>query len=158
MPTAGQYITVASAEDNLGASLIRQLLNLTSDTADITTNARLLSGIAVANAMIDDHLRMVYSLPLPDSPTGYPTLISAGIAILRYELLKGRQGALTAEDQAYYDAAIKYLRDIGRGVARLDVDTTANQPSPPYGAVVTATASAGQSPNRTRFDAILARF
>lgn len=109
------YATIPELIARMGVKLY-ELLNV-ADGADISANAPLLSAIADANAEVDSYLAGQYALPLPTVPA---QLVGYACDIARYKLIAAtRIDILTEADQSAFRDAVRYLRDISKGEARL---------------------------------------
>jgi phage gp36-like protein len=92
---------------------------------DVIANAdqsRIDAAINFATDMIDEYLREQYALPLV-SPS--KKLVGIACDIARYRLYEDQPTDLVV---LRYDQALSYLRDVARGLVKLDIGDTAPVP------------------------------
>lgn len=84
-----------------------------------------------ASDEIDSYLSVRYGLPLPTIPRAL-TRVCGDIAIYRGS---GEAGTVTDEKRLRYEDAVKWLKDIAKGVASLGLSATDESPAIASGAV-----------------------
>lgn len=126
------YATQTSLTERYG----EQMLVALSDRADVPTGsidaAVVARALAEADALIDGYLAGLYSLPLASVPPILPPLAEA-IAIYTLHITEPE-----AKVKADYEAAIKRLADISKGVIKLK-DAAGLEPAAPQGTGVQIT-------------------
>ena len=124
------YATQQNLIDRFGTTELAQLTDRTAGTTiDATVVAKALTD---ADAEINGYLATRYTLPLSPVPTIIERL---ACDIARYFLFEDR---VTEQVKARYDAAIKFLTNVSKGVITLGVDAASAAPAESGGAQVTA--------------------
>lgn len=118
------YATLASLTDRYGA----QMLVALTDRADVPTGivdaGVVARALAEADALVDGYLAGLYSLPLMTVPPILPPLAEA-IAIYTLHITEPE-----AKVKADYEAAMKRLSEIAKGVIKLK-DAAGIEPAAP---------------------------
>lgn len=115
------YATQQNLIDRFGQTEIAQLTDRTNGTTiDATVVAK---ALADADAEINGYLSARYTLPLSPVPT---ILERLACDIARYYLFEDR---VTEQVTARYDAAVKLLTNVAKGVAALGVDAASAAPA-----------------------------
>jgi len=115
------YATQQNLIDRFGQTEIAQLTDRTAGTTiDATVVAK---ALADADGEINGYLAIRYTLPLSPVPTIIERL---ACDIARYYLFEDR---VTEIVKARYDAAVKFLANVSKGVVTLGVDSASAEPA-----------------------------
>lgn len=124
------YATQQNLTDRFGAT---ELAQLTDRTAGTTIDATVVGkALADADAEINGYLATRYTLPLAPVPTIIERL---ACDLARYYLFEDR---VTDIVQTRYDAAVRFLTAVSKGVVTLGVDAASAAPAESGGAQVAA--------------------
>ena len=107
------YATTQDAIDLYGETYV--LTTVDRDGDRDPDPAALDPGLTQASSLIDSYLGSRYTLPLPSAPA---VLVQACVDIAIYKWCADHQG-LTEEKRVRYDDAIKWLKDVSKGLATL---------------------------------------
>lgn len=115
----------AAVNDMTAKFATRELIELTDKIgAGVIDETRVNAALATAGNLIDSYLGAVYDLPLTSTP---PILTDQACEIARYQLYGD---AVPEAVKTRYDAAIAWLKDLARGMAKLDIAGTEALPAP----------------------------
>lgn len=115
------YATQQNLIDRFGQAEIAQLTDRTNGTTiDATVVGK---ALADADGEINGYLAIRYTLPLSPVPTIIERL---ACDIARYYLFEDR---VTEVVKARYDAAVKFLTSVSKGVVTLGVDSASAEPA-----------------------------
>lgn len=118
------YATVESMHETYGERLL-SVLGI-DDAEDLGDSTQLATAVAVADATVDSYLAEDYSLPFATPPA---QIVAHACTIAWYHLLSTfRSEVLSQGDTDAHAGALKYLRDVSTGKARLIV-TGASKPT-----------------------------
>lgn len=124
------YAVQQSLIDRFGQVELAQLTDRTNGT--VIDAAVVAKALADADGQINGYLAGRYALPLAPVPT---IMERVACDIARYFLYEDR---VTEQVKARYDAAIKFLTDIAKGVVTLGADALNAQPAVAAGAQIKA--------------------
>lgn len=126
------YATQSDMVQRFGES---ELLHLTDPTGSGTVDGALLDlALTDATGEVDSYLSMVLTAPLT-VPTARVVSVTCDIARYRLYALAGGE---PEQVQERYDAAIRWLRDVAKGSAKLGVEPPAGE-APALGSALAAT-------------------
>ena len=112
-----------------------ELLHLTDPTGSNTVDAALVAlALADAGGEVDSYLAAVLTEPLTVVP---PRIVSVACDLARYRLY-ALAGGEPEQVQERYDAAVRWLKDIATGKARLAIPPAAGEDVAAHGAGVAA--------------------
>jgi phage gp36-like protein len=122
------YGTLQNLTDRFGTLDITRLSNPDSPTAttpNVTVVGRVLDD---ATAEIDAYLGTRYTLPLASTPARLEAC-ACDIAYYRLTSMRPRGGSLE-DARNRYDEALRFLRDVAKGIASLGVDLDSSYYTP----------------------------
>lgn len=120
------YATKQDLIDRFGATEIIQRTDRVNRPPTTIDDAVVDRAIGDADARIDGYLQGVYALPLASTP---PALTKIAADIARYHLYGTAADKDNPVTRAYGDA-LAWLRDVSKGVVKLDVGGVAPEPAP----------------------------
>lgn len=132
------YATKQDLIDRFGELELKQLtdrVNRPPTTIDVVVVDRALGDAA---ALIDGYLAKVYELPVVSTP---PVLVKNAADIARY-YLHGKAAEKDSPVTRAYNEAVAWLRDVSKGVVRLDLgDGSGTEPAAAGGGAIRANPS-----------------
>jgi phage gp36-like protein len=107
------YATVDDLQALCGETELIQLTDRSSPPADAIDLDVVNAALQTASDVVDSYVAAAYALPLPSTPA---MLKDVTVDLARHRLYAGKA---SEEVQARYDEAMKRLRDIAKGVAKI---------------------------------------
>lgn len=112
------YGSVEDMVSRFGKVDIVRLSQLEDRATDVIDVSKVETALNDASAMIDSYLRGRYQVPVQTPPRD---LIRAACILARYDLAKSSHSEPTDQMVKDYEEIRKWLLDIQKGVARLDI-------------------------------------
>lgn len=132
------YATKQDLIDRFGETELKQLTDRVSKPPVAIDDVVVERSLGDAAALIDGYLAKVYQLPVASTP---PVLVKNAADIARY-YLHGKAADKESAVTRAYNEAVAWLRDVSKGVVRLDLgDGAGTEPSPAGGGAIRANPS-----------------
>jgi phage gp36-like protein len=120
------YATKQDLIDRFGSAELVQLTDRTNRPPSTVDDLVVGRAVVDASALVDDYIGKVCSLPLNVVP---PSMVKISADIARYYLHGKSADKDSAVTRAYADA-VSWLKDVSRGLVKLDVGGAAPAPAP----------------------------